>query len=159
VLLPDGMNVNHALVKDSWRWWYRKYALGDTVLEWLEKDAREAKKDLWVNPAHVPPWEWRKRNRYNERKIALLYDRFFWFESQRLTTSHNRQNLQNVFQPLAACLVVRGTVFKTFLMVESEEVDFSSALPYPSGVSKTNIFEACEFPDHIEIRTFNGSRS
>ena len=34
--LPDGTNVNHTLVKDGWCWWYRKYALGDTVLEGLE---------------------------------------------------------------------------------------------------------------------------
>jgi endonuclease YncB( thermonuclease family) len=26
VLLPDGTNVNHTLVKDGWYWWYRKYA-------------------------------------------------------------------------------------------------------------------------------------
>ena len=44
VLLPDGTNVNHTLVKDGWCWWYRKYAPGDTVLEGLEKDAREARK-------------------------------------------------------------------------------------------------------------------
>ena len=61
--LPDGTNVKHELVKDGWCWWYRKYAPGDTVLEGLEKDAREAKIGLWVDPAHVPPWEWRKRNR------------------------------------------------------------------------------------------------
>ena len=30
VLLPDGTNVNHELVKDGWCWWYRKYAPGDT---------------------------------------------------------------------------------------------------------------------------------
>ena len=32
VLLPDGTNVNHTLVKDGWCWWYRKYAHapGDT---------------------------------------------------------------------------------------------------------------------------------
>jgi hypothetical protein len=28
VLLPDGTNVNHSLVKDGWCWWYRKYAPG-----------------------------------------------------------------------------------------------------------------------------------
>jgi endonuclease YncB( thermonuclease family) len=22
----DGTNVNHTLVKEGWRWWYRKYA-------------------------------------------------------------------------------------------------------------------------------------
>ncbi len=31
VLLPDGMNLNHTLVKDGWYWWYRKYAPGDSV--------------------------------------------------------------------------------------------------------------------------------
>jgi endonuclease YncB( thermonuclease family) len=33
VILRDGTNVNHELVKDGWCWWYRKYAPGDTVLE------------------------------------------------------------------------------------------------------------------------------
>ena len=59
VILPDGTNVNHTLVKDGWCWWYRTYAPGDTVLEGLEKEGREAKKGLWVDPQPVPPWEWR----------------------------------------------------------------------------------------------------
>ena len=58
---PIGMNLNQELVKDDWCWWYRKYAPTDTVLEGLEKEARESKKGLWVGPTHVPPWEWRKR--------------------------------------------------------------------------------------------------
>jgi len=49
VILPHGTNVNHALVKQGWCWWYRKYAPGDTVLERLEKEAREAKKGLWAD--------------------------------------------------------------------------------------------------------------
>jgi hypothetical protein len=40
---------------------YRKYAPGDTVLEGLEKDAREGCKGLWADPQPVPPWEWRKK--------------------------------------------------------------------------------------------------
>jgi len=43
VILPDGINLNHELVKQGWCWWYRKYAPGDTVLEGLESDAREAR--------------------------------------------------------------------------------------------------------------------
>jgi len=61
VLLPDATNVNHTLVKDCWCWWYRKNALGNTVLEGLENEVREAKKSLWADPQPVPPWEWRKR--------------------------------------------------------------------------------------------------
>ena len=44
MLLPDGMNLDQELRKEGWCWWYRKYAPGDTVLEGLEKDARDAKK-------------------------------------------------------------------------------------------------------------------
>jgi endonuclease YncB( thermonuclease family) len=61
VLLLDGTNVNHELVKDGWCWWYRKYAPGDTVLEGLEKEAREGRKGLWTDQNPVPPWEWRKK--------------------------------------------------------------------------------------------------
>jgi micrococcal nuclease len=60
VILPDGTNVNHSLVKEGWCWWYRKYAPGDTVLERLERDAREGQKGLWADSQPVPPWEWRK---------------------------------------------------------------------------------------------------
>ena len=63
VVLRDGTNVNQALVKDGWCWWYRKYAPGNIDLERLEKDARDAKKGLWADPAPVPPWECWKRTR------------------------------------------------------------------------------------------------
>ena len=63
VLLPDGKNVNHTLVKDGWCWWYRKYAPLNTELEKLEKDARDAKKGLWVDPSPIPPWLYRKGRR------------------------------------------------------------------------------------------------
>ena len=60
VILPNGPNLNQELVKDGWCWWYRKYAPGDTVLERLESEAREARKGLWADPQPLPPWEWRK---------------------------------------------------------------------------------------------------
>jgi micrococcal nuclease len=63
VLLSDGTNVNHELVKDGWCWWYRKYAPLDAELEKLEKDARDAKKGLWGDPAPIPPWVYRKARR------------------------------------------------------------------------------------------------
>ncbi len=63
VILPNGMNLNHELVKQGWCWWYRKYAPRDTVLEGLENEAREGRKGLWADPQPVPPWEWRKRSK------------------------------------------------------------------------------------------------
>jgi len=63
VLLADGTNVNHALVKDGRCWWSRKSAPGDAELERLELEAREAKKGLWEDPEPIPPWEFRKAQR------------------------------------------------------------------------------------------------
>ena len=63
VLLNDGTNVNHTLVKAGWCWWYRKYAPEDSVLEGLEKEARDAMRGLWVDPAPIPPWVYRKARR------------------------------------------------------------------------------------------------
>ena len=40
VLLPDGTNVNHALIKDGWCWWYRRYTPGNGELETLEAEAK-----------------------------------------------------------------------------------------------------------------------
>lgn len=60
VLLHDGTNLNHKLVRNGWYWWYRKYAPGDVELEKLEKEARELKQGLWVDPKQVPPWDLRK---------------------------------------------------------------------------------------------------
>ena len=50
LILSDGTSVNQQLVKEGWCWWYRKYAPGDTVLEGLEKDARETRIGLWADP-------------------------------------------------------------------------------------------------------------
>jgi len=57
-LLPESFPWrNHTLVKEGWCWWYRKYAPGDVELEKLEKEARQAKKGLWVELNPMPPWE------------------------------------------------------------------------------------------------------
>jgi endonuclease YncB( thermonuclease family) len=62
VILADGVNLNHELVKQGWCWWYRRYEPDDTVLARLEKEARDSRRGLWVDPNSVPPWEWRQRH-------------------------------------------------------------------------------------------------
>jgi endonuclease YncB( thermonuclease family) len=72
VILPNGTNLNQELVKQGWCWWFRKYAPADTVLEGLEKDARDAKKGLWVDPAPIPPWVFRKAKRGQSFDLSAL---------------------------------------------------------------------------------------
>jgi len=63
VFLLDSTHVHHELIKDSWCWWYQKYAPLNAEIERLEREAREAKKGLWADPQPIPPWEWRKWSR------------------------------------------------------------------------------------------------
>ncbi len=63
VMLPDGRNLNHELVKAGLAWWYRKYAPHDDTLRELEEKAQQTKHGLWADPHAVPPWEWRKLRR------------------------------------------------------------------------------------------------
>lgn len=63
VLLPDERNLSQTLVQQGWCWWDRKQAPGETQLEALEKEAREAQRGLWADQDPVPPWEWRKNSR------------------------------------------------------------------------------------------------
>jgi micrococcal nuclease len=65
VILADGRNLNHEIVKAGFAWWFRRYAPGDETLEWLEKEARQARRGLWVDQeSPIPPWEWRRVSRY-----------------------------------------------------------------------------------------------
>ena len=72
VVLQDGTNAHHELVKDGWRWWYRKYALSDTMLEKLEAEARAARRGLWVDPAPLPPWVYRKARRGQSLDVSNM---------------------------------------------------------------------------------------
>lgn len=74
VVLPGGKNLNRELVKNGWCWWFRKYAPSDTELEALEQSARIAKKGLWVDPAPVPPWEYRKAQRRPKNSALSVPD-------------------------------------------------------------------------------------
>lgn len=51
VLLSDGVDLNQELVKQGWYWWNQKYAPGNTVLEGLERNAREGQEVLWAHQA------------------------------------------------------------------------------------------------------------
>lgn len=59
VLLSDGTNLSHLLVRDGWCWWYRKYAPNNVILEELARRARASRIGLWAEADPIPPWLYR----------------------------------------------------------------------------------------------------
>lgn len=58
VILPDGQNLNRALLKAGLAWWYAWFS-SDLSLRDLEAEAREKKRGLWQKNNPVPPWDFR----------------------------------------------------------------------------------------------------
>ena len=69
VLLPDGRSLNQELIKAGLAWWFRKYSK-DLRFGDLERQARMAKRGLWIEQYPVGPWEW--RNLRNDGKARNL---------------------------------------------------------------------------------------
>lgn len=63
VILPDGRNLNHEIVRAGLAWWYRRYAPDDRTLKALEAEAKSDKRGLWADKNPVPPWKWRRGER------------------------------------------------------------------------------------------------
>ena len=61
VILPDGKNLNHELLRAGLAWHYKKYNQ-DPYLANLEEKAKENGLGLWSLPNPIPPWDFR-RNR------------------------------------------------------------------------------------------------
>ncbi len=58
-------DINLAMVAAGHAWWYRYYAPDNRLLEITEREAREARRGLWTSSDPVPPWEWRRQQRYS----------------------------------------------------------------------------------------------
>ena len=60
----DERNINLAMVAAGHAWWYRYYARNDHLLEAAEGKARAANLGLWGEPDPIPPWDWRRQQKY-----------------------------------------------------------------------------------------------
>ena len=58
VLMHDGRNVGHELLKEGLAWWQRS-ASSDASLEVVEELARASRKGLWADSNPVPLWKWK----------------------------------------------------------------------------------------------------
>ena len=59
-------NINVAMVAGGHAWWYRYYAPHNRLLEATEEKARSEKRGLWAQPNPVPPWDWRREQKYSK---------------------------------------------------------------------------------------------
>lgn len=68
-VMVDGQDVGLRQITDGLAWWYRKYAHEQTLAdqaayEQAEMMARNGRLGLWVDADAVPPWEWRRGQRF-----------------------------------------------------------------------------------------------
>lgn len=68
----DSRDVCLTLIQGGYAWHYTAYASEQTPEQLsayaaAQSDAEEARRGLWVDPAPVPPWEWRKLRRNSGR--------------------------------------------------------------------------------------------
>ena len=66
VLLHDGRNVGHELLKEGLAWW-RRSASSDASLEVVEELARASGKGLWADSDPVPPWKWKAPKKTSQK--------------------------------------------------------------------------------------------
>lgn len=66
VLLQDGRNVSHELVKEGLAW-VRLVRTESQSLNDLEELARASGKGLWADPNPLPPWKWIVRPSVRQR--------------------------------------------------------------------------------------------
>jgi len=62
IILADGRNVGHELIKEGLAW-ARKDTAGGKQLAEVEQLVRAEHKGLWSDPNPVPPWKWRLKGK------------------------------------------------------------------------------------------------
>ena len=64
-----GKSLNKELVRNGYAWVYKQYCKESFCSEWLkiEDIARKANAGLWIEPNPIPPWEWRKSKKKNQK--------------------------------------------------------------------------------------------
>ncbi|MFA6900429.1 MAG: thermonuclease family protein [Desulfurivibrionaceae bacterium] len=57
-----GRSLNEELVKNGFAWVYRQYCRRGECSKWIEEESqvRATRIGLWVDPAPMPPWKWRR---------------------------------------------------------------------------------------------------
>jgi endonuclease YncB( thermonuclease family) len=56
-----GRDANAEQVRLGYAWVYTRYAPKDSPLYGLQRDARTARRGLWIDREPMPPWAWRRR--------------------------------------------------------------------------------------------------
>lgn len=71
IYLGHGRSLNAELLRAGLAWHYAAYSR-DASLARLEREARLARRGLWMDPFPVPPWEFRKKRVKNRRSVGSV---------------------------------------------------------------------------------------
>lgn len=88
VLLSNGKNLNHELVKNGYAWEYKTYS-NDPELAALEQYARQNRLGLWQDANPVEPWNFRRNKSKNKIKKPRKKRRHKQVETVSLVSIYN----------------------------------------------------------------------
>lgn len=72
LILPNGVNVNKALVKMGLAWHFKKYSKDESYAK-LEITARNKKAGLWKDKNAIAPWNWRKMTKEEKARNSFAF--------------------------------------------------------------------------------------
>ncbi|MCC8409960.1 thermonuclease family protein [Mucilaginibacter sp. UR6-1] len=88
VILADGRNLNHELVKNGYAWEYKTYSK-DPELAGFEQYARQNRLGLWQDENPVEPWNFRRNKTKNKNKKPRKKRRHKQEETVSLVSLYN----------------------------------------------------------------------
>jgi len=101
VVLADGRDLGHELLREGLAWYYRRYA-NDPSLEKLEADARAAKRGLWSEPHPVPPWKFRSDRRAGDVRKSYCMNHPVQVERIHVPISIKNPDVEQLARAVAA---------------------------------------------------------
>lgn len=145
-IIVDGVDANLEQVKSGMAWFYKQYEREQsesdrTAYARAEERARAAKRGLWVEPAPIPPWYWRKQQKA-ESGAAVEWVKVGGNESQ------------TVYADLSSIHKI-GTGVKMWSMLDLQVADTTTGKPYLS-MKMQNEFD-CELEQYRFISSSNHS--
>jgi len=76
IVYVDDENLNLSLLRNGFAWYYKTYAKNEKSFAAAQSKAKAAKTGLWSQPDPIPPWDYRKELREEEKDNPPFFRKY-----------------------------------------------------------------------------------